>query len=148
MQHVVLVREKVQKIRRVRPLEGRHVKITWADDVAVVRDLFPLLANNRALAQLRSNDTLFATMKVSDDGDRIVWDQGLSVTAAAVARLPDTAMSSEELRAAMAELNLTSEGLGAFLGISRRSVTDYRGGVQIPKSVVLAVRYLQDRARH
>ena len=147
MQQIVLVREKVRRIRRVKPMSGRVVRITWVDDVVETKDVLPILANQRSLIRLRTDDELFASGGVSEAGDRIVWDGGLSIGAAAIEKLPQAHMSAEELRAIMDELRLTSEGLAAALGLSRRAITDYRGGADIPKSVNLAVRYLQELER-
>lgn len=147
MQHVVLVRDKVARIRRAKPLSGRVVRITWADDVVEIKDISPILANQRTLVRLRHDDDLFATLAVSADGDRLVWNDALAVTAGAIARLPQNAMAGDELRAIMAELNFTSEGLAALLGLSRRAITDYRGGAKIPEAVALSVRYLSHLGR-
>jgi len=147
MQRLELVRERVRRIRRAKAGEGRLVRVTWTDDVVEIKDLFPLLANDRSLVRLRSDDALFSALKVSADGDRLIWDSMLSVTAVAIAQLPRTFMDASELRAIMAELHLSSDGLAALLGLSRRSITDYRGGADIPKAVALAVRYLAELAR-
>lgn len=147
MQHVVVVRERSKRIRRAVPLAGRLVRVTWTDSIVDTKDVLPILAAQRSLVRLRSDDALFATLGVSVEGDRIIWDDGYSISAAAFARLPKTNMEAEELRAIMAELHLSSEGLAASLGLSRRAITDYRGGADIPKSVVLAVRYLQELER-
>lgn len=147
MQQIVLVREKVRRIRRAKPMSGRVVQVTWADDVVEAKDVLPILANQRSLIRLRTDDELFATASVSAAGDRIVWAGGLSIGAAAIEKLPQAHMTAEELRAIMDELRLTSEGLAAALGLSRRAITDYRGGAVIPKSVNLAVRYLQELER-
>lgn len=115
--------------------------------LGLFKGLHPILAAQRSPVRLRSDDALFATLGVSVEGDRIIWNDGCSISAVAFARLPKTNMEAEELRAIMAELHLSSEGLAAALGLSRRAITDYRGGADIPKSVVLAVRYLQELER-
>ena len=147
MQHVVLVREKVRGIKRARPMAGRLVKVTWTDDAVETKDVSPILANQRTLVRLRHDDDLFSTLAVSQDGERLIWEGGYTITAAAIARLPQALMQGDELRAMMAELNFSSEGLAALLGLSRRAITDYRGGAEIPKPVALSVRYLQELGR-
>lgn len=144
MQQIVLVRERVRRIKRASPLGRHEVRVTWEDNYAETKDLQPLVHNSRSHVALRSNDALFSTVAVSEDGSQLVWSNGLSLTASAIARLPNNAMDAAELRAIMAHLGYSSEGLACMLGLSRRAITDYRGGASIPKYIALAVRYLQD----
>jgi hypothetical protein len=123
-------------------LAGYQVTVTWADGLSEIKDLEPLILNRRALSRLKDNSVAFRTMAVSADGARVHWADDETVSARSIFRLPHTGMTANEFRSAMADLHLTSEALGSILGLSRRAVTNYRTGSPIPKSVVLALRYI------
>ena len=146
MQHVVLVGDRTRRIKRAKPLSGRLLQLTWSDDVVETKDVAPILANHRAFVRLRTDDELFATLKATANGEGIGWAGGLTISASLLDKLPQTLMSAEELRTIMTELSFSSDGLASMLGLSRRAITDYRGGAVIPKAVVLAVRYLREVA--
>lgn len=145
MLHVAGIGRPAQKLSGVMPLAGRVVKIVWADGSALEVDLAPLLANHRSYVSLRKDDRLFLSARVSSDGGALEWNDGCRVAASAILKLPQTQMDATELRAIMDELRLSVEGLSALLGLSRRVIADYRSGMPIPKSLALAMRYLQER---
>lgn len=145
MLHVAGLTRSAQKLSVVAPLAGRVVKIVWADEVTAEVDLAPLLANHRSYVSLRKDDRLFLSVRVSSDGGALEWSDGCRVAVSAILKLPQTYMEATELRAIMDELRLSVEGLSALLGLSRRVIADYRSGVPIPKTLALAMRYLQER---
>lgn len=145
MQHVYVVKGKSDKIKRVSALGEHQIKIVWEDDVTEIKDIAPLLLSHRLHARVKSENALFNTVRASPDGSRLVWDDGSSLSAKAVAKLPRTAMDAAEFRGLMADLNLTSDGLGSLLGLSRRAVTNYRSGDPIPRAVALAMHYIHER---
>ncbi|WP_139232498.1 hypothetical protein [Devosia crocina] len=88
---------------------------------------------------------MFSSLKISSDGARLLWDDGSSLSANAIAKLPHTEMDASEFRSIMADLNMTSEAVGSLLGLSRRAITSYRGGEPIPRVVAIAMQFLRDR---
>jgi hypothetical protein len=130
------------RISNIVYLAGYQVTVTWADGLSEIKDLEPIILSRRELSRLKDNRVAFRAMAVSGDGARVHWGDGESVSARSIFRLPHTAMTANEFRSAMADLHLTSVALGSLLGLSRRAVTNYRTGSPIPKSVVLALRYV------
>lgn len=92
--------------------------------------------------QVRQQREIFETIDVLNDGTRIGWMDGSSMTALSIFKLPSQTMTTQEFRAAMTDLKVTSEALASMLGLSRRVITNYRMGFPIPKSVSLAVRFI------
>jgi DNA-binding transcriptional regulator YiaG len=145
MRHIYAAKEIGDRVRRATVLSDHVISITWSDGVTENKDIAPLLLSHRLYARVRSDAALFQTMRASDDGARLLWEDGSSLSAKAVAKLPRAQMDATEFRSIMADLNLTSEGLGSLLGLSRRAVTNYRSGEAIPRVVALAVHYIHDR---
>jgi len=145
MHHVLVVQEKSEKIKRLLPLAGNVVEVTWSDGMSELKDLSPLLMNHRMFSRVRSEQALFASVKVVGDGSRIEWLDGSSLSSKAIARIPRTTMDAIEFRSIMADLNFTSEALGCLIGLSRRAITSYRAGEPIPKAVALAMHYLHQQ---
>lgn len=137
-----LVSKRPTLIARISALDGYLVNITWRGGKSEIKDLEPLVVNHRRFAQIRRQREMFETIDIVDDGSRIGWIDGSSMTALAVAKLPPQTMTTEEFCAAMTDLNLTSDALASMLGLSRRVITNYRTGFPIPKSVALAVRFI------
>ncbi|VDS06037.1 hypothetical protein DEVEQU_03185 [Devosia equisanguinis] len=145
MSQVLLLQGEKNRLKRVHPLTGYFVRVTWSDDVTEIKDLGPLLLNHRAFSKVRSDSDLFDTVQVGDQGRRLVWDDGASLNISAIEKLPRTSMDASEFKSIMADLHLNSDALGRLLGLSRRAITGYRGGVPIPNAVVLAMRYVAQR---
>ncbi|HWV21511.1 MAG TPA: hypothetical protein VN036_10815, partial [Devosia sp.] len=117
----------------------------WDDGASEIKELLPLLLSHRMFGRVKSDATLFSTLRASGDGSRLLWDDGTSLSAKVVRKLPRTSMDAAEFRNIMADLNMTSEGIGTLLGLSRRAVTNYRGGDEIPKVVALAMHFIHQR---
>ncbi|GEM_PF-2164500 len=145
MSQVLLLQGQKNRLKRVHPLTDFFVRVTWSDNVTEIKDLGPLLLNHRAFSKVRTDSSLFDTVQVGDEGRRLVWDDGASLTVGAIGKLPRTSMDASEFKGIMADLHLNSDALGRMLGLSRRAITGYRGGVAIPSSVVLAMRYIAQR---
>lgn len=129
------------------PLEGRHVRVVWRGGGTQEIDIAPALASRRIFLRLRTDDALFRTLRVNEDGNAIEWDGGAELTAIWLERLAPSALENTEFRAAMDELGYSLDGMAARLGLSRRLIADYRRDKPIPETVGLAVRYLIEQQR-
>ncbi|SFV32213.1 Protein of unknown function [Devosia crocina] len=145
MQHLLQTSGSLERLSEVVPLARHTVRVTWVNGISEEKDLSFLLANHRMFSKVRSDTAVFATVKVADEGSRIRWSDGSSLSSRAVSRVPKTDMDAALFRSIMADLNLTSEALSCLLGLSRRGVTAYRGGDPIPKHIALAMLYLWER---
>lgn len=140
---VITVGKPIPRIRSAKVLDGRRVKVIWRDGGAKVVDLAAALASRRIFIQLRSNDALFAGLRVSEYGDAIEWDgPDLEFPASWLDRLPEADFSNAQFRQAMERLGMSNEGMAAALQISRSQVADYKKNKPIPRHVALATRYL------
>jgi len=135
------------RVANVVPLEGRKVHLFWHSGLDEIIDLKPLLIrfSRRPVA---SRELLFRTVKPSVDGRAVVWDDGSEIGLSWLQDLALARMTSEEFREALGKLSLTVEEAAAHLGVSKRSIAGYRRDREIPRAIVLAVRFmLQRRAR-
>ena len=128
-------------------LDERNVAVVWRGGHSQVIDVSPALASRRIFLQLRTDDELFRTLRVNEDGNAIEWDDGAELTAIWLERLAPSSLENAEFRDAMAELGYSLDGMAARLGLSRRLIADYHKDKPIPETVGLAVRYLVDRQR-
>lgn len=135
------------RIDSAEPVEGRKIKVTWRDGTSQVVDIGPALASRRLFLQLRTDDDLFRTLRVNEDGNAIEWDDGAELTAMWIERLAPTSLGNEEFREAMDNLGFSLDGMASRLGLSRRLIASYRKDKPIPETVGLAVRYLIDKER-
>jgi hypothetical protein len=130
------------RIAEARPLNDRKVEITWKDGCRKTVDLKPALASRRQYIALRTDDTLFATLRVSEYGDAIEWENGLDFSAIWLDTLAPADFCNAEFRDAMDTLELSLDGMAAALEISRRQIADFRKDKPIPRHIALATRYL------
>lgn len=121
--------------------------VTWRNGVEQEIDVSAALASKRIFLRLRTDDALFQTLKVNEDGNAIEWDDGAELSAIWLERLAPSSVQNDEFRDAMDELGFTLDGMAARLGLSRRLIADYRKDKPIPETVGLAVRYLVDQQR-
>ncbi len=91
---------------------------------------------------MRSDDTLFRTVRVNEFGDALVWNDGSELSSVWVEELIPLNLNNSAFRSAMEELGLSLDGMASRLGIARRLVADYRKDKPIPTVVALATRYL------
>jgi len=143
----IVVGSPLPRIAGAAAQDRRFAEITWADGSVQVIDLAPALSSHRAFIRLRSDDRLFRTLKVSEFGDSVVWDDGSELSAVWVRDLADSGLENAEFRDAMDKLSMSLDGMAARLGIARRLVADYRKDKPIPKTVALAVKYLVEHQR-
>jgi hypothetical protein len=127
--------------------EGRAAEITWTSGLSEVVDLMPALASGRSYVKLRTDDALFRTLRVSEFGDSVVWDNGAELSAVWIEELACEGLRNSEFRQAMDDLNMSLDGMAVRLGIARRLVAEYRKDKPIPKTVALAVKYLVEQQR-
>lgn len=139
--------EALPRIDAATALDGRKVAVVWRDGTAQIVDVAPALASRRLFLRLRTDDALFRTLRVNEDGNAIEWDDGAELTAIWIERLAPTSLRNEEFRDAMDRLGFSLEGMASRLGLSRRLIASYRKDKPIPETVGLAVRYLIDKQR-
>jgi hypothetical protein len=128
-------------------LAGRSVAVTWASGDEQVIDISAALASRRIFMRLRTDDALFATLRVNEDGNAIEWDDGAELSAIWLERLAPSTLRNQEFREAMDILGFSLDGMAARLHLSRRLIADYRKDKPIPETVSLAVRYLVEQQR-
>lgn len=135
------------RVESARPLEGRKVEVVWRGGITQIIDITPALTSKRIFLQIRTDDALFATLRVNEDGNAIEWSDGAELSAVWLERLAPSAIQNEQFREAMTQLGLSLDGMAARLGVSRRLVADYRKDKPIPELVGLAVQQLIDRQK-
>jgi hypothetical protein len=130
------------RIVEARALDGRKLEITWSDGTRKVVDLAPALASRRIYMPLRADDALFRTLRVSEYGDAIEWNNDLDFSAVWIDALAPADFGNADFRDAMDALELSLDGMAAALEVSRRQIADYRKDKPIPRHIALATRYL------
>lgn len=139
---LIIVGEPLPRISSVHLLDARQVRIDWAGGVSRVVDLMPALASHRAFIALRSDDDLFRTIRVNEDGNALEWADRSELSAEWIGRLPSCVMANSEFRTAMDDLRMSLDGMAAALQISRRMIAEYRKNKPIPRHIAYATRYL------
>lgn len=143
---IIAVGRPLPRIAHAVPLDGRKVKVIWAEGSVKVVDLGGALASRRIYIPLRDDDDLFRSLRVTDYGDGIAWGDDLDFSAVWLDRLPEADFTNEEFRNAMEILKRSNEGMAADLEISRSQVAEYKKDKPIPRHIALATRYLLGRS--
>lgn len=144
---LVRVGQPLPVISSARPLDGRKVEIVWKDGASEIVDLAPALMGRRIYLPLRTDDALFRTLRVNEDGNAIEWANGTELSALWIERLAPASLDNADFRAAMDELHLSLDGMAAALGVSRRLIAGYRKDKPVPRHIALATRYLVEHRR-
>ncbi len=139
---IVSVGGPLPRLVRVEALDGRKLRVTFRSGEIRIVDLAPVLASRRIYLPLRTDDALFRTVDVNEDGNAVGWGPDLDLSALWLARLPPVDFDNADFRHAMDRLGLSLDGMAAALGVSRRLVADYRKEKPIPRHIGLATRYL------
>lgn len=131
------------RISELRVVGPHVVEVTWADgDRAGMKervDLSPAIGSYKIYRPLRDDAELFATAKLRDGGNVIVWDgEDLEMTAEMVESLAEESMTPAEFAAFLKRNNLTQQAAAALLGRSRRQIAYYLNPGPIPRVVSLA----------
>lgn len=121
--------------------------VVWRGGGREIIDVSAALVSKRVFIRLRTDDQLFGTLQVNEDGNAIEWADGSELAAIWLERLAPSTVSNAEFREAMDDLGFSLDGMAARLGLSRRLIADYRKDKPIPPTVGLAVRYLIDQQR-
>ncbi len=133
------------RVASVRALSGAKVEVVWAagnrSGRSEVIDLAPIIATYTVFRPLRSNDALFGTVKVIENGSVVAWDgNDLELTAEALEGLAEQAMTPSEFAAFMKRFDLTETAMAAILGYSRRQIGYFKTVGPIPRVVALACK--------
>ncbi|QND51376.1 DUF2442 domain-containing protein [Phyllobacterium sp. 628] len=139
---IISVGAPLPRIEKATALDERKVLITWRTGETQIVDTMPALASKRIFIALRTDDALFQTLKVNEDGNAIEWDDGAELSAMWLERLAPANFNNEEFRDAMDTLGMSLDGMAATLEISRRQIADFRKDKPIPRHIALATRYL------
>lgn len=142
---VVTVGHELPSIADVQFIDDRKVCVTWRDGPSVIVDLAPVILSHRHFIPLRTDDELFQTVRVNEDGVALEWDGEIELVADWIARLPPVGMTNHEFRHIMKRLGLSLDGMAAALEVSRRQIAEFRGSKPIPNNIALASRYLAEQ---
>lgn len=139
---IIAVGTPLPRIASVEALDGRKISVKWRSGKTQVVDLAPVIASKRLFIQLRTDDALFKTLHVNEDGNAIEWADGSELSAVWIEQLAPVVFDNAEFRSAMDELHMSLDGMAAALEVSRRLIADYRKDKPIPRHIALATRYL------
>ena len=149
---VITVGEALPLVGGVAPAGAYSVSVTWSEGrrrgLTDVVDLAPHILSFRMYRPLRENEALFNTVHISADGAAIAWgaDDSIDMASATVERLAEEVMTNDDFSAFLAANNLTFDSAAAQLGLSRRTIAYYTKARRVPRCVVLACKYIENRA--
>ena len=141
---------RMAEVRAVTPLT---LLVTWAEGARAGRtdrvDLAPVVETFRIFRPLRKNEALFATARLGDDGDTVVWaGDNLEMHAETIELLAEQTMSPQDFVAFLKRNRLTQDAAAAILGYSRRQIGYFTTTGPIPRVVALACKgYEAEQAR-
>ncbi|WP_175654162.1 hypothetical protein [Methylobacterium radiotolerans] len=134
----------------VKPGNGPYiVLIDWAEGSRAgttdVIDLAPVILTYKVFKPLRDDARLFSTVRVSEYGDAIQWgeDDTLAVSGETLERLAQEVMTAAQFSEFMKRNKLSLDAAAAQLGISRRMAAYYAKDRQIPRTVALACKQVE-----
>lgn len=125
------------------------VLVDWAEGSRAgstdVIDLAPVILTYKVFKPLRDDARLFSTVRVSEYGNAIEWgpDDSLAVSGETLERLAEEVMTPAQFSEFMKRNKLSLEATAAHLGISRRMVAYYGKDRQIPRTVALACKQVE-----
>lgn len=145
---ILVVGAPLPRLLTVSPRDGFRVAIAWeghsSDTDPVVVDLAPAVFRYRIYAPLRDDPELFSTVRITDDGFAVAWDQDdLDMASTTIADLAEQGMAPADFAAFMRRNGYTLDSVAAELGISRRLAAYYAKEREIPRHIALACRYLE-----
>jgi hypothetical protein len=144
---MIVVGKPLPRISAAALVRDRIVNVTWETGETEEIDLRPALASHRLFTRLRTDDALFRTMRVNDDGNALEWEDGAELSAVWIEELTLGQLDNAGFRKAMSDLHITLDGMAGRLGISRRLVAAYRNDKPIPAHIALATRYLVEQLK-
>ncbi len=104
-------------------------------------DLAPLIGSYKICRPLRSNAALFATARLTEDGELVAFaDEKLEMTVDMMENLAEQKMTPTDLATFLARNRLTQQAAGALLGRSRRQIGYYLEREPVSRIVALACR--------
>lgn len=125
------------------------VILDWAEGSRAgttdVIDLAPVILTYKVFKPLRDDARLFSTVRVSEYGNAIEWgpDDSLAVSGETLERLAEEVMTPAQFSDFMKRNNLSLDATAAQLGISRRMAAYYAKDKQIPRTVALACKQVE-----
>jgi len=133
---------RLAEVRAVAPLT---LVVSWADGARAGRtdriDLAPIVETLKIFRPLRRNDVLFATARLGEDGDTVVWaGDNLELHAETLESLAEQSMSPQDFVAFLKRNRLTQEAAATILGYSRRQIGYFTTTGPIPRVVALACK--------
>ena len=135
--------KKSLTIKKVKPLEGHQLRLSWSNGIAAVIDLADAIVRNRSLAALAS-PALFEQARVGEWGHSVHWTDDLELGADALWRRTLQAIGRNDVADFVdwrVRHRLSLSAAADELGLSRRMVAYYESGKHsVPKTVLLACR--------
>lgn len=131
------------RIGELRVINPHVIELTWVDgDRIGIKervDLSPAIGSYKIYRPLRRDPQLFATAKLREGGNVIVWDgEDLEMSAEMVESLAEESMTPAEFAEFLKRNNLTQQEAAALLGRSRRQIAYYLNPGPIPRVISLA----------
>lgn len=145
---IIAVGTPLPRLASIEALDGRKISVNWRSGKTQVVDLAPVIASKRLFIRLRTDDALFKTVHVNEDGNAIEWADGAELSAVWIEQLAPVVFDNAEFRSAMDDLHMSLDGMAAALEVSRRLIADYRKDKPIPRHIALATRYLVEHQSH
>jgi hypothetical protein len=144
---MIRVGDPLPRIASVSPHQRWTVTVIWADGDRQVVDLAPVIFTYKFYRPLRTDEALFRSVHILDEGSALAWgaDDAIDMDASTVARLAEEAMEPAEFAEFLARHKLTYEAAAAQLGISRRLVAYYASERRAPRHIALACAYLEQK---
>lgn len=122
----------------------RVVLVKWKTGGQRAIDIQPALTALASMSTVLADERLFQSIRVGRLGATVEWADGSELSALWLEELALAQMENVEFRWAMESVGMTLDGMAAYLGISRRTVADYRKDKAIPRSIALAMNYMID----
>jgi len=131
------------RISEIRALPDLRLSIVWAEGSRTGRadtvDLAPLINTYKLYRPLRSNEELFQTAHLVDDGNVVAWGDGkVDMAAELIEEIAKEAMTPQDFASFLRRNDLTQEAAAALLGYSPRQIGNFASTGPIPRLVALA----------
>lgn len=134
------------RIAKVKVISPYSLRLTWKDGAKGTDtvDLEGLVHRSEFFSPLR-DESVFAQATIAAWGACVEWPGGIEWGADnlhAMAR-EQKPMTNNEFRAWQKEMRLSNQEAARALGLSSKSIGNYRGGAPIPVSVQIACRAMR-----
>jgi len=133
------------KISEVETVKHLVVKVTWSEGIRSGRtdvvDLSPMINSLKLYRPLRTDESLFRSGHLIEDGRILAWgaNDQIDMAADSIEALAEETMTGKDLKEFLLAYSLTHNEAAIQLGRSRRQIENYLSDSEpIPRVVVLA----------